>query len=315
MKIGYITDTHLRAETPEGRTDNFNRSCLLKLEEAGQIFNDEKCDAIFHGGDWGDRPDIPYSVYNDLASTLIRWGKPIYGVIGSHDYYGYEIKSLKRTAVGALFSSGIVELIGSKGMESAVDLGEVIVCGTPHTSWLDSDVENYYHPRYNEDKVQIQLTHGTLLEKPAPFQYILLQDVKTESDIVLGAHYHPGWKKVHHFNNTYFAHPGSLARLDNTGVERIPKVLIIDTSSESKEFFKFVPLQTAIPHPFKEKIKESKEEIPTLLVSKVLDLIQTTQINMIDIKQQLPKVAKELGYDKEVLEEAFLLIEETESEK
>ena len=132
---------------------------------------------------------------------------------------------------------------------------------------------------------------------------------------MLGAHYHPGWKKVYYFNNTYFAHPGSLARLDNTGVERVPKVLIIDTNSETREFFKFIPLKTAIPHPFKEKIKESREEVPISLVTKILDLIQTTQVNIVDIKQQLPKVAKELDYDNEVLEEAFSLIEEAENEK
>lgn len=312
MKIGYFTDLHLRSETPEGRVDNFNKSILTKLEECGQIFNDNNCDLVLCGGDWTDRPDVPYSVYNDLARVLKSWNKPIVGIIGSHDYYGYEVKSLKRTAVGALFTSGIVELIGSNGMNQTFSLGEVVVCGTPHTYWLDNDLKNYYHPKYDSSKFQIQLTHGTLLEHPAPFQYTLIKDIDTESNIVLGAHYHPGWKKIDLINSTYFINPGSIARLDNTGVERIPKVLIIDTNKllDPKEFFTFINLQTAIPHPFKEKVKESKEEIPTSLVNKVLEMIQTTQVNIVDIKLQLPAVAQELGYDNEVLEEAFSLIEE-----
>jgi len=315
MKLGYLTDLHVRAETPEGRTDNFNKSIFLKLEEAGQVFQNENCDVILCGGDWGDRPDISYSVLNSLITVVKNWNKPVYGIIGSHDYYGYEIKSLSRTAIGALQASELITLIGSKGMESNLDLGEVVICGTPHTHWLDSDANNFYHPRYVDNKLQIQLTHGTLLEKPAPFPHILLSEIRTESDIVLGAHYHPGWKKVHSIGDTFFAHPGSIARLDNTGVERVPKVLVIDTSKVGIEMFKFIPLNTAIFHPFKEKIKESKEEIPISLVSKVMDMIQATQVNIVDIKTQLPLVAKEFDYGSDVLEEAFSLIEEAEGEK
>lgn len=312
MKIGYITDLHVRFETPEGRTDNFNKSIFTKLEEAGQVFNDESCDVILCGGDWTDSPDVTNSVIHDLTGVLRQWNKPIVGIIGSHDYYGYEVKSLKRTPIGIIFKSGLIELIGSKEMQQSVSVGEVIICGTPHTHWLDEDPQNYYQPQYDPSKIQIQLTHGALLEKPAIFQHTLIDSARTESNIVLGAHYHPGWKKVHHIGKTYFVHPGALARLDNTGVERIPKVLIIDTDKLLKveEMFRFIPLQTAIPHPFKEKIKESKEEISMSTVNKILDMIQTTQVNMVDIKSKLPLVAKELNYNNEVLEEAFSALEE-----
>lgn len=316
MKIGYLTDIHARAENPIGRTDNFNKSLFLKLEECGELFKD--CDIVLCGGDWGDRPDIPYSVYNDLAKMLKSWNKPILGIIGSHDYYGYEVKSLKRTAVGALVASGVVELIGSAGMDSAIQFKDVVICGTPHTFWLDDKPENYYHPRYSSS-LQIQLTHGSLLENSAPFQHTLLSDVRTESDIVLGAHYHPGWKKIHKLREKVFLHPGAIARLDNTGVSRIPAIAIIDTAysfTDVDKCFSIIPLSTAILHPFKDKVKELVDEIPTSLVNKVLDMIQATQVNMIDIKKQLPLVAKELGYDRiEILEEAFNLIELAEKEK
>lgn len=316
MKLGYITDLHTRAETPEGRTDNFNKSLLLKLEEAGQIFKEKKVDVILCGGDWCDRPDVVNSVVYDLIGILKDWKKPIYGIIGSHDYYGYEIKSLKRTAVGIIDKAGIIELIGSSGMPEYLNIGNnIVLCGTPHTFWLDNAAENFYKPKYIENTIQIQLTHGTLLEAPAPFPHVLLKEVNTESNLVLGAHYHPGWKKIHHIKDTYFMHPGSIARLDNTGVERIPQVSIIDINESGKVSFEFVKLLSAISHPFKEKFKESKEDISMNLITKVMDLIQNTQVNVIDVKQQIPKVAKELGYDKEIIDEAFLFIEDAEKEK
>lgn len=314
MKIGYITDLHARGETPEGRTDNFNKSIFTKLEEAGQIFSKEKVDVIFCGGDWGDSPDIANSVIHDLIGVLRRWNKPIYGIIGSHDYYGYEIKSLKRTAAGIIYKSGLIELIGSDGMPPAIDLGEIIVCGTPHTFWLDDDPKNYYQPKYSQDKLQIQLTHGTLLDKPAPFDYTLLKDVKTESNIVLGAHYHPGWSKSFlEYNNIIFAHPGALARLANTGNTRIPQVMIIDTNPIN---IRVIQLSTAISFPFKEKLEKSQEEVPMNVNEIVMKLLTKVETNIkeIDIKNYIPKIIKELGYTMDVTEETFKLLERAQEE-
>ena len=311
MRIGYLTDIHLRVETPEGRTDNFNQSILNKLEESGQIFQEENCDIILCGGDWGDRPDVPYSVCNDLIGVVKDWNKPVYGIIGSHDYYGYQIKSLKRTAIGAIYKAGLIELIGSPGMKEFVELEDVCICGTPHTYWLDDDVKNYYKEKYT-DKYQIQLTHGMLLDKPAIFQYTLIKDVKTESELLLAAHYHPGWNKLYYtYGNTTFAHPGGLARIDNTGNIRIPKVMIIDTKI-NKIYTR--ELTTAIPHPFKEKIKESKENTSMNLMNKVMSLLEDTKVQTIDIKTQIPIVAQELNFGEDIINEAFNLIEEAERE-
>jgi hypothetical protein len=50
-------------------------------------------------------------------------------------------------------------------------------------------------------------------------------------------------------------------------------------------------------------------------MNKVLDMIQDTQVKIVDIKQKLPIVAEELGYNSEILNEAFELLEEAEKEK
>uniref|UniRef100_A0A7C3SQ60 Calcineurin-like phosphoesterase domain-containing protein n=1 Tax=Dictyoglomus turgidum TaxID=513050 RepID=A0A7C3SQ60_9BACT len=315
MRIGYLTDIHMRLETPEGRTDNFRNSLLLKLEECGDIFNKENCDIVLCGGDWTDRPDVSYSAFNDLAKVLKSWNLPIIGIIGSHDYYGYELKSLRRTAVGALVISGIIDLVGI-GDQQFVEVKDkknqkdIIICGTPHTYYLDFNPENYYKPLYKNGSIQIQLTHGSLLESPAPFEHVLIENVKTESHIVLGAHYHPGFKKVHNIKGTFFAHPGSIARLDNTGVRRIPKVLIIDI--EDKINFNFVELKSALEHPFKDKI--IKEEIPEISVDRVLELIQDVKVGIVDVKQRLYQICKELDYSDDIIEEAFNLIEQVEKQ-
>lgn len=311
MKLGFFTDTHLRATTPEGRTDDFAKSILVKLEEIGEIFNQEKVEAVLFGGDLFNSPDSSYSIVYDAMSVLKAWNKRIVGIVGSHDYYGYQMKSLKRTALGLVVNSGIIELVGVEGHSSSITLeGGVDIFGTSHNYWLDQDPQNYRCDRIS-DNYMIQLAHGNLQDKPVIWEHQLVGNIKTDSNLVLSGHYHPGWEKPILIENTTFINSGAIARLDNTGKERIPRVLIIDTVAKSN--FKFVKLKTAQKHPFKEKLKESKENVSMDSVAKVINLLQTSKVNLVDVKQQLPGVAITLGYPFEIVEEAFALIEEAES--
>jgi hypothetical protein len=244
---------------------------------------------------------------------LKKWKAPIIGIIGSHDYYGYELKSLKRTAVGALQKSDVVDLVGIEKddyREFTIGGKDVIICGTSHTFYLDKDPFNYFKPLYKENAVQIQLTHGSLLDSPAIFEHTLIKDVKTSSHIVLGAHYHPGWKKnVYKINDTYFMHPGAIARLDNSGVQRIPKASIINIEKDIT--FDFFNLSSAILHPFKGKSLPNVQE--SISPSHILELIESIKVNIIDVKEQLSLLSTNLNYPQDVVEEAFRLLEDAEN--
>jgi len=60
--------------------------------------------------------------------------------------------------------------------------------------------------------------------------------------------------------------------------------------------------------------KEKIEEVPMLDVEKFLELVGSNEVNVIDIKAQLPAVAKEFGFSEEVLQTAFELIEQGNEE-
>jgi len=115
-------------------------------------------------------------------------------------------------------------------------------------------------------------------------------------------------------DKTMFVNQGSIARLENTGAQRIPRVCIIKVDDAEKfpafKGFKlfYVALQTALQHPFKERIKESKE-IKSQDITKLLQMIENTDVNIIDIKTALPKVAKEFDFGDDVLSKAFELLE------
>jgi len=315
-RIGFFTDTHGRGDTPEGRTDDFRVSLCTKLEEIGSIWESEKVDYVLFGGDLFHTPDISNSVKYDIMHILKGWNKDIIGVVGSHDYFGYQMKSLKRTALGIVAKAGIMTLVGGEGLPQYIDLDDVIVVGTPHTYWLADDPINFFAKRVNKDySFQIQLVHGDLVHKPVPWPHVTIDQVKTESDLVLSGHVHPGWPDPITIGSTTFFNPGSIARLENTGVQRTPRVIVVDVSVnddyiESPSFIiESIELKSGRNHPFREKTNTVSEGNTMQDVTKLLNLIQSTDIDVVDIKQRLPEAARELGFGEAVIEKTFEFID------
>ena len=309
MIFGYFTDTHVRGDNPDARTDDFRKSIFTKLEEIGEIWSTNGVDCVLFGGDLFHTPEPVNSLKYDLMSILKNWNIRIIGVIGSHDYFGYQIKSLKRTAIGLFEKSGIIELVGNVGESTNPIINmshdKITIVGTPHTYWLCDDVNNFYSKKIFNDHFQIQLVHGDLLDKPVPWQHVSCKDVKTESDLILSGHYHPGWKNPLPIGGTTFINPGSIGRIENSSRIRIPRVCIIN--SMNKEI-KFVGLNSCEQHPFKEKFDEEEHNIMQD-VTKLLNMIEHTEIDFVNVKEQLPPIAKELGFSDKVLEISFEFLE------
>lgn len=311
MKLGFFTDTHARYDSPVGRSDEFRLSLYKKLEQLGEIWDTEKVEYVLFGGDLFHTPDPSNSVIYDVMSILKSWNLPIIGVVGSHDYFGYQMKSLKRTALGLVVKSGLMELVDDKksyfiSCNSKSSSRSIDIYGTPHTYWLCDDAENFSMKKSSEELFQIQLVHGDLLDKQVPWQHVLVKDIKTESDLVLSGHYHPGWKNPIKLGNTTFINPGSIARLENTGVARIPRTCIIEVEERAWST-RFVDLKVN-PYPFKEKVSEQEVE-QVQDINKLLQLIEETQVESVDIKNQIPLVAKELKLSEDRVEKAFELLE------
>jgi DNA repair exonuclease SbcCD nuclease subunit len=323
IKFGFFTDPHVRADTPEGRTDDFRVAILQKLEECTDIWQRNSVDYVLCGGDWFHTPDPPNSIKCDVIDILKRWNKPVIGTIGSHDYYGYQIRSLKRTAVGVLYKADVVQLVGTGGSKDILppyvdlesSLGKVRIVGTNHTYWLDKSPANYYALKDSSISYQIQLVHGNLLPfESMPFPFTKIEDVNTASDLVLIGHYHPGWQNIIKQLDTLYINPGSLGRVENTGAHRIPRVCIITLDNSGSEIVskvEFVELTRCEKHPFKSKQEKEVEQVQDL--EKLMNLFISTDVKAVDIKEQLNRLADEFKYSREVVETAFSYIEKQRS--
>ena len=316
-RFGYFTDVHARGDTPEGRTDNFRISLFKKLEEVGQIWRDNGVKDVLFGGDLFHTPDPANGVVNEMIRMLKSWNVDIYGVIGSHDYFGYQLATLESTALGIIYNAGLIQLLGGEGFPVYKDLSlnaltdaRVVITGTPHTYDQADDPEYLHAPRLlTTPSFQIQLVHCDLYYKHVPWPHVLISDVHTESDLLLSGHIHPGWPTPIKIGNTTFINPGAIARLDNTGIQRVPRVNIIDVFDDLTFSVQYRELESGRNHPFKEKISKDSDDEIMQDVSKLLNLIGTKKVEMIDIKAQLPAAAKELGFSDDVLVTAFELLE------
>jgi len=318
MNLGFFTDLHFRGENPSGRTDDYRRSLLLKLEEMGEIWEKNNVEYVLFGGDLCHTPDPVTSIKYDLMQEFKNWKLPIISIIGSHDYYGYQIKSISRTTIGLFEKAGILQIIGSSGFPSYFDIKESLsgndhltrIIGTSHTWWLCDDVNNFYSEKEPSVNYQVQLVHGDLLDTSVPWSHILCKDVKTESDLVLSGHYHPGWEKPLKIDNTVFINPGSMGRVE-TSSQRIPRVCIISTEDRST---KLVSLSSCEVHPFIDREDSMRVQNSYQDITKLLNTLEGTSIELVDIKKKLPVIVDELKFESEILEKCFEIIERVNKE-
>jgi exonuclease SbcD len=115
MKFVFATDTHLKGRNPSSRTDDFPKAMITKLEELCLVAEHEAAEAILHGGDLFDVPDVSNTLIGYIASILKRCPVPFYLVPGNHDLFGYNLTSLPQTALGVLVKAGLVQLLTRQG--------------------------------------------------------------------------------------------------------------------------------------------------------------------------------------------------------
>lgn len=111
--IFVIGDTHLKAQSPVSRVDNFPMAILAKLEYLSNIANSYNCNTFMLLGDVFDSPvtTLPYlaAVINTFKK-ISKNGITVYTIVGNHDIKNNRLDSLDSTALGILISTGYVKL-------------------------------------------------------------------------------------------------------------------------------------------------------------------------------------------------------------
>lgn len=275
MKFIYLTDPHVRVQSPTYRLDDYYKTILSKLDYARHLGEENGVVGTIIGGDLLDRPDVPYTTLSGLCEVLRKFKTPVYVVLGNHDVYGYNPNTFHRTALSVLEASGLIHRLSME--ETVLEQDDTCVCltGVDAHSALDKNgqVSDYIDvPRIIDNCVYIHVVHGFLAVRPWPMVPVTTIDsiINTNADIVLTGHEHSGFGVIEK-NGRLFCNPGALGRVTASvgDVNLEVKVALIEVCGMDKkiELLKFPP---NIARPASEvidraKLEQDKEHKQTLL--------------------------------------------------
>ncbi len=303
MRLIQFNDAHIRGSTPFSRLDDYPETLWCKFQQLTDFIKEFNIDAVLNGGDLFDTPDPSTGVANKYLELFKSWGIPIYSVVGSHDLFGYNDRTLGRTALGTLRASGVVSIVGpTQKIGDNCQLG-----GISHSYSLDENSETDYYLEKVTDDFMIQLCHGMITEGPFFGKYTLYSQIKTEADLVICGHYHPGFGPFEVDGSTII-NIGSMGRTENTTRNYPPGFLYIDTSVPKWEF---IPLKTD-KDPF---VSKSKIDPLTIVdVSKFIENLKKKvgDFEKSDLKGLLTTIGEEQDIPLRIIRKALGYIEEDE---
>lgn len=246
IKFLFVTDMHFRVTRPVSRLDNdFMATLLGKVEEIRKIATDERVAAVIIGGDIFDREDSPHSVVIRVNRAFKLFGMPVFTVIGNHDIYGYEGKTVDVSCIGSLFEMGSVKRLDLETFhfedEEKTRMDKAVVIYGIHAF----DKDEFMIPE-SED-ISVIVAHKMITDIPLPDEAgcLMIDKLKTNARVLMSGDIHTGHSLD--LNGTLFVNPGSMTRKSIEDRERQPQVAVITISEDGEVSSEFKSLSTRPP--------------------------------------------------------------------
>lgn len=306
MKLLIFTDSHIRASTPRSRIDDYPVAMWEKFRQISQIIIEKGINTVLIGGDLFDAPDPSTSIVNSYLQLFTYWNVPIYSIVGSHDKFGYNDNTLYRTGLGTLIASGTIKLL-----DATQRIGyNTQIAGVSHSYELDENpVTDYHRKKLNTDEYLIQICHGMTLDGSWGFgKYTNIRDIKTEADLLVCGHYHPGFASVQ-VENTTIINIGSLGRTENIQRRYSPGVIVVTTDIPGEESWEFIPLN--VPENVFSTKEVKAEKVFGVDISAFIQLLKDRSSNTeyADLKELITLIGQKGQYSKEIIVKALEYVE------
>ena len=214
----FIGDTHLKAQAPVSRKDQYPTAILDKLEYLASSVNVENCGTFILLGDVFDSPvtSLPYlaTVINTFKKIADK-GVNAYTIVGNHDIKNNRMDSLQSTALGILLSTGYLKL-------------------APREMKIENTIFRCYnYPETVEpkqtDEYEVCVAHN-YYEFGIAWDSLHSEDLeRLNYDAMVLGHYHvPCDTEI--IGNTTLYRPGSLARCTSEPYNklRVPRALVFN---------------------------------------------------------------------------------------
>lgn len=293
MKFLYQQDGHFKGKNPGGRLDNYSESWLIKFQEYLDLGDEYEVDAYLDGGDLFDIPNISNIFLDRIIDMIEEKGKPYYALYGNHCQIGQNIGTSQGTSLAHTFRRS--KLI--QPMWALVKPKNYCIGGFDYYFGIEEDIKKE-GINFKNTGWKIAIVHAFITPKPflPEVSHIVYDEIKTNADLVLVAHYHEQWEKEH--EGTTFLDIGNLGRCARSEYKIKPSCLFINTD---KREWKQIELKSAKPgnEIFDlEKIKEEKEFDKN--INNFISSLQSTKVQSLNIKDRIKEVCKKQKIEKEV---------------
>ena len=295
-KFIYFQDGHFFGKNSVHYISDYFEDCLLMLDEILLLAKKNKVDAIIDGGDLLHSAEPSYRILDEIADRVEKSKITIYSLFGNHATKYHSIEHSKYTGLAHLFKrSKYFQYLKPHGNEKQNYWIEPF----EYCHEVEEDIKEngiYVDDILGKDCWKIAIVHAFVTPKPFMKEvcHVTCDDIKTNADIVLVAHYHHEWEKT--VGNTLFKDIGCIGRRSITEKDIKPSILLIDTDKrEIKEIFlKSAKKASEIFDLSKvEEMKDKKNDINAFIKS-----IEDVQFQEMSIKDTVKFIAKEKKIDK-----------------
>lgn len=228
MKFVVFGDAHYKDTPPAMRKEGYGEQVLHKISLMQGVARQIDARIIFTGDLFDKKYGTSLRELNRMLSVIDE-GLGWFFVLGNHDIQAYN-QRLETQPVGVLQEVGKIRILNGK---DEYDLGDgVFLTGAGYHA--NYDVEDTYNVSVDnaECRFHIHVTHGMIVEKPAPWEHVLAEEVEQvlECDILLNGHNHASFKYGERIYNI-----GGLARTakEKNYLNKKPKAVIVDTDKKS----------------------------------------------------------------------------------
>lgn len=251
-------DLHLRDTIPKCRTDDFfftvERKFIFELKLARKY----KCPLLI-AGDLGEESEWPNWFIRWFIYTVRKFKVKIYCIPGQHDLKWNSLKQWKRSAIGILGTSKVINLIGIKPYVP-IELEDFIIVPFPFGHPIKKiPLDEFDLP----DKPLVAMSHQLVL-KDNPLwpgggseQGVHLLKKYPEYNLILTGDNHNPF--VARYKNRKLVNPGSMTRHKADQIKHRPRIYLW-YAEENKVRRVYIPIEKGVISRSHIKAKEKRSK-------------------------------------------------------
>jgi len=296
-KFLYFQDFHISGKNSAHYISDYFNNCLLMLDEILEIAKKNKVEAILDGGDLLHTPEPTYRIIDEIVDRVEKYKIPIYSLFGNHAERYHSMEHSRYTG-----QAHIIKRSKYFNYLDRIKDNDFVIEGIEYSHNIEEELKNPGRLIFSkgfEKSWKIAIVHAFICKKEFPYaSHVVCDDITTNADVVLVAHYHAQWEKK--VGNTLFKDIGCLGRRSITEKDIIPCVLLIDTNTRT---LKEIPLKSA---------KSGNEIFDILMVDSLKDKehtidnfiksIEDIQFQKMEIADMVKYIGKEKGVNPEVVD-------------